>query len=55
MDLLLGLRDEHGLTLLVATHHAAIAARSNRAIVLTDGLLVSDSDGAVVSVERAMD
>jgi len=43
IELLLGLRDEHRLTLLVATHDATIAARCDRSIVLTDGTILSDS------------
>ena len=46
IDLLLSLRDEHPLTLLVATHDTTIAARCDRAIVLTDGRIVSDSEPA---------
>jgi putative ABC transport system ATP-binding protein len=38
------LRTEHGLTLLVATHDASIAASCDRTLVLSDGRIVSDSD-----------
>jgi putative ABC transport system ATP-binding protein len=41
--LLLQLRDEHGLTLLVATHDASIAERCDRTLCLTDGRILSDS------------
>jgi putative ABC transport system ATP-binding protein len=38
------LRTERGLTLLVATHDASIAAGCDRTLVLSDGRIVSDSD-----------
>jgi putative ABC transport system ATP-binding protein len=38
------LRTERGLTLLVATHDASIAASCDRTLVLSDGRIVSDSD-----------
>ncbi len=38
------LRIERGLTLLVATHDASIAASCDRTLVLSDGRIVSDSD-----------
>jgi putative ABC transport system ATP-binding protein len=38
------LRAERGLTLLVATHDASIAASCDRTLVLSDGRIVSDSD-----------
>jgi putative ABC transport system ATP-binding protein len=41
--LLLQLRDEHGLTLLVATHDASIATRCDRVVSLSDGRLLNDS------------
>jgi putative ABC transport system ATP-binding protein len=41
--LLLQLQDEHGLTLLVATHDASIAERCDRRLCLTDGKIVSDT------------
>ena len=40
--LMLQLREERGVTLLVATHDANIAARCERTLVLTDGHIVSD-------------
>lgn len=43
MDLLLRLRDEHGLTLLIATHDAGIAARCDRVIRLVDGHVTDDT------------
>ena len=43
IDLLLGLRAEHGLTLLMATHDAALAERCDRRIRLVDGRIVADS------------
>ena len=38
------LRNERGLTMLVATHDATIAGSCDRTLVLSDGSLVSDSD-----------
>ena len=38
------LRTERGLTLLVATHDASIAASCDRTLVLSDGRIVSDCD-----------
>jgi putative ABC transport system ATP-binding protein len=39
LDLLLGLRDKHGLTIALATHDPAIAARSDHIIEIRDGLI----------------
>ncbi|NES12662.1 MULTISPECIES: ABC transporter ATP-binding protein [Micromonospora] len=44
LDLLLDLRDRHGMTILLATHEQAIAARCDRLIRLNDGRLVEDVD-----------
>jgi putative ABC transport system ATP-binding protein len=44
LDLLLGLRDEHGMTIIVATHDRQIAARCDRMIRLRDGQVVDDVD-----------
>ncbi|MET8836172.1 ABC transporter ATP-binding protein [Micromonospora sp. NPDC004540] len=44
LDLLLDLRDRHGMTILLATHERAIAARCDRLIRLGDGRLVEDLD-----------
>lgn len=43
MDLLLQMRDQTGLTLLIATHDAGIAARCDRVIRLTDGRVTDDT------------
>jgi putative ABC transport system ATP-binding protein len=45
LELLLGLRDTHGMTILLATHDPAIADRADRVITIRDGALVSD-DGS---------
>jgi putative ABC transport system ATP-binding protein len=37
IDLLLGLRAEHGVTIVVATHDAQVAARCDRVVRLVDG------------------
>ena len=44
LDLLLDLRDRHGMTVLLATHERAIAARCDRLVRLADGKLVEDLD-----------
>jgi putative ABC transport system ATP-binding protein len=44
LDLLLDLRQQHGMTILLATHEQHIAARCDRLIRLTDGRLVEDLD-----------
>ena len=43
VDLLLRLRDAQGMTLIVATHDADIAARCDRAVHMRDGQLTSQS------------
>jgi putative ABC transport system ATP-binding protein len=42
LDLLFRLHDEHRLTLIMATHDPAVAARCDRVIELRDGQLTSD-------------
>ncbi|WP_442970629.1 ABC transporter ATP-binding protein [Roseomonas sp. USHLN139] len=42
MDLLFGLRDELGTTLLLITHDPLLAARCSRRLRMADGLLVAD-------------
>jgi putative ABC transport system ATP-binding protein len=44
LDLLLGLREEHGMTIIVATHDRQVAARCDRMIRLRDGKIVDDLD-----------
>ncbi|MEV0807555.1 ABC transporter ATP-binding protein [Micromonospora sp. NPDC050200] len=44
LDLLLDLRDRHGMTILLATHEQAIAARCDRLVRLGDGRVVEDID-----------
>jgi putative ABC transport system ATP-binding protein len=46
MDLLFGLRDTHGTTLLLITHDPALAARCGRQVRIADGLIV---DGAATA------
>lgn len=43
MDLLFGLRDRHGCTLILVTHSLELAARCDRTIRLVDGRLESDT------------
>jgi putative ABC transport system ATP-binding protein len=47
MDLLLGLRDSQGVTIVLATHDAEIAARCDRTLHLRDGRLVDVPDRAL--------
>jgi putative ABC transport system ATP-binding protein len=42
IDLLVGLRDALGSTLVLVTHDAALAARADRVVTLGDGRVVSD-------------
>jgi putative ABC transport system ATP-binding protein len=51
VDLLLGLRDERGVTIVMATHDPTIAARCDRIIRFIDGRLVEDVDVAA-AVDR---
>ncbi|WP_433551555.1 ABC transporter ATP-binding protein [Micromonospora zamorensis] len=44
LDLLLDLRDRYGMTILLATHERAIAARCDRLVRLGDGRIVEDLD-----------
>ncbi len=39
LDLLLGLRDEHGLTIVLATHDPGVAARCDHVVEIRDGLI----------------
>ncbi|WP_339108297.1 ABC transporter ATP-binding protein [Thioclava sp. GXIMD4216] len=43
MDLLFGLRDHYGATLVLVTHAADLAARCDRVVGLRDGAILSDS------------
>jgi putative ABC transport system ATP-binding protein len=42
LDLLAGLRNEHGVTIMIATHEQHIAARCDRLIRLRDGQIIED-------------
>ena len=42
VDLMLDLRCRNGMTVLVATHEARVAARCERVVELVDGRVVSD-------------
>jgi len=46
MDLLFGLRDRHGATLVLVTHSTALAARCDRVVRLSDGQVVNDAQAA---------
>ena len=43
MDLLFGLRDSHGATLVLVTHAPELAARCDRVITLRDGRIVEEA------------
>ncbi|CTQ34269.1 ABC transporter ATP-binding protein [Jannaschia rubra] len=49
MDLLFGLRDRHGATLVLVTHATELAARCDRTVRLVDGRLESESRRAAAS------
>ncbi|WP_281825657.1 ABC transporter ATP-binding protein [Jannaschia rubra] len=49
MDLLFGLRDRHGATLVLVTHAMELAARCDRTVRLVDGRLESESRRAAAS------
>ena len=44
VDLLLGLREQHGMTVVLASHDSVIAARCDRIVHLLDGRVVDDLD-----------
>tara|TARA_B110000908_G_C10260581_1_gene458950 strand:+ start:1014 stop:1547 length:534 start_codon:yes stop_codon:yes gene_type:complete len=46
MDLLFGLRDRHGATLVLVTHSNTLAARCDRVIRLEDGLIAKQQKAA---------
>ncbi len=52
MDLLFGLRDRHGATLVLVTHAPELAARCDRVVQLADGALARDA-GAMRAVAGA--
>ena len=43
MDLLFGLRERHGTTLLLVTHDTGLAARCGRRVAMQDGRVVADA------------
>ncbi|WP_157436769.1 ATP-binding cassette domain-containing protein [Actinospica robiniae] len=45
VDLLIALNEEHGMTMVIATHDLGIAASCGRAIAMLDGRIVSDTSG----------
>ena len=49
MDLLFGLRDRHGATLVLVTHAPELAQRCDRVIRLRDGMLDTEGAEAVIS------
>lgn len=57
MDLLFGLRDRHGATLIMVTHAPDLAARCDRVIQLADGLIEGEDRNTPLSraAERAVE
>jgi putative ABC transport system ATP-binding protein len=53
MDLLFGLRDRHGATLVLVTHSAELAARCDRTVRLVDGRLDAETRSADLRVTDA--
>lgn len=51
MELLLGLRDRHGATLVLVTHARDLAARCDRVIRLRDGRIDTETDAAREAAE----
>ena len=49
MDLLFGLRDAYGATLILVTHATDLAARCDRVVRLADGRIVGDDRSAVAA------
>jgi putative ABC transport system ATP-binding protein len=52
LELLVELRERHGMTVMVATHDAMIASRCDRIIRLLDGRIVDDIDVPPASDEQ---
>ena len=42
IDLLLSLRERYGMTMMIATHDAEVAANGDRVVRLQDGRIISD-------------
>ena len=53
MDLLFGLRDRHGATLVLVTHAPELAQRCDRVIRLADGLVAPDAHASVSLTKAA--
>jgi predicted ABC-type transport system involved in lysophospholipase L1 biosynthesis ATPase subunit len=53
VDLLMTLRERYGMTMLLATHDAEVAASCDRIVRLQDGRIISDD--AVVPAADALD
>ncbi|MCB2136278.1 MAG: ATP-binding cassette domain-containing protein [Rhodobacteraceae bacterium] len=53
MDLLFGLRDRHGATLVLVTHAPELAARCDRVVRLADGAIVPDDTADIIGREAA--
>jgi putative ABC transport system ATP-binding protein len=51
MDLLFGLRDRHGATLVLVTHAPELAARCDRVVRLADGKIVGEDRAAKAAAE----
>lgn len=53
MDLLFGLRDRHGATLVLVTHAPELAARCDRTVRLADGRIVGEDRRATLAGDAA--
>ena len=53
MDLLFGLRDRHGATLVLVTHAPELAARCDRVVSLRDGMIDSETAQSAPAAEAA--
>ena len=51
MDLLFGLRDRHGATLVLVTHAPELAERCDRIVRLRDGLVEPGDEGVARAAE----
>jgi putative ABC transport system ATP-binding protein len=54
IELLLSLANEHGTTVIVATHDTGLAAKAPRNLAMRDGRLVTAADGVEAPAESAL-
>jgi putative ABC transport system ATP-binding protein len=48
LELIIGLRREHDMTLVLVTHDMSIAERASRTIQMKDGRIVSDRESTII-------